>query len=125
MPVQLQLTFNAVHRHENNSASQENLELRRDDFDIQCWEALTRMLNGDRIINKDRHIGHMARRALDLITMKGGTVEHPTIPVERDWATDKNGRKLKFKWYYIKPENRLMVAQKIMGMMNQLKINYK
>ena len=71
------------------------------------------MLNGDKITNKDWEIGHMGRRALDLITMKGGTVKNPTIPVQRDWAVKSNGELEDFKWYFIRKEDREKVMKTI------------
>lgn len=107
--MQLRLTFNSVHSYENNPQSQANLDLRKEDFNKQCWDALVRMLKGDKIVNKDPEIGHMARRAKDLIDFKG-------IPVQRDWALKPNGEREKFKWYFIREEDRLNVARRIIDL---------
>jgi hypothetical protein len=103
--IQLQLDFNPVHTRENNPESQRVLDLRRDDFNEQCWLALTLMLNGEFITNKDSRIGHMARRAKDLIDRYG-------IPVQREWAVVDNVKQ-DYKWYYILPEDRFKVAKRI------------
>ncbi|HKR03493.1 MAG TPA: hypothetical protein VJY62_02575 [Bacteroidia bacterium] len=107
--MQLRIDWDPVHKKENNPESQAMLELRREDFNEQCWQALKRMLNGDHIINKDPYIGHMARRAKDL-------KDFFNIPVKADWATDAQGNKLKHKWYYIPVEYRLQVAKRIIGL---------
>lgn len=116
MPVQLLMEFDTVHRKENNPESQAVLELRRDDFNKQCWAALVRMLNGDRINNKDKEIGHMARRAKDL-------KDFFKIPVEADYALDENGVQLKWKWYHILPENRPAVMKRIINFLIVTKTN--
>ncbi len=108
--MQLSINWNPTHSKENNAQSQANLDLRREDFNDQCWLALKRMLNGDKITNKDPGIGHMARRAKDLIDGKG-------IPVKREWA-EIDGAKQLYKWYYIAPEDRLAVARRIIDLMN-------
>jgi hypothetical protein len=91
-----------IHQHENNAASQAQLELRRDDFNEQCWEVLTRMLNGEKLSSKsaiNTGIGDIRRRAKDLIDHKG-------IPVRREWATE-NGVRQPYKWYYIEADDRV------------------
>lgn len=112
--MQLAIVWNPVHTQENNSASQANLNFRREDFNEQCWVVLKRMLDGEKITMKtglDSGIGDIRRRAKDLIDGKG-------IPVQRDWAEDEKGKKLKHKWYYIKPEDRLTVAKRIINLIN-------
>jgi len=90
-----------IHLRENNPESQQQLELRRSDFSEQCWEVLTRMLNGEKLSSKsaiNSGIGDIRRRAKDLI-------DHMGIPVRREWAND-NGVRLPYKWYYIEEEDR-------------------
>jgi len=105
------MSFDTVHRKENNKASQSVLNLRREDFNEQCWLALKLMLDGEKITNKDPRIGHMARRAKDLIDGKG-------IPVQRFWAINEKGEQEKFKWYFIKEEDRLRVAKRIIDLIH-------
>ncbi len=109
--MQLNIDFNPVHHFENNSQSQEKLNLRREDFNDQCWLALKRMLDGDRITNKDEQIGHIARRAKDLI-------DGFKIPVQREWALNEKGEKEKWKWYFIREEDRPKVMRRIIDLMN-------
>lgn len=40
MPLQLSISFDAVHHWENNPKSQSVLNDRRDDFNEHCWEIL-------------------------------------------------------------------------------------
>lgn len=106
------MTFNAVHGRENNPASQQHLELKREDFNAQCWAVLKRMLDGEKLsyltaINTG--IGDIRRRAKDLIDGKG-------IPVKREWATI-DGVKQDYKWYYIAPEDRPAVMRRIIELM--------
>lgn len=110
--MQLQMTFNAVHGRENNPDSQRHLELKREDFNEQCWRVLKRMLDGEKLsyltaINSG--IGDIRRRAKDLIDGKG-------IPVKREWAIE-NGERQDYKWYYIAPEDRENVMRRIIDLM--------
>lgn len=111
--MQLEMTFNSVHVRENNPDSQAHLDLKREDFNAQCWEVLKRMLDGEKLsyltaINTG--IGDIRRRAKDLIDGKG-------IPVKREWATDENGNRLDFKWYYIAKEDREQVMRRIIELL--------
>lgn len=108
--VQLTFTLDTVHRAENNPESQRVLNLRREDFNAQCWEALKRMLGGERLTNKiavNTGIGDIRRRAKDLIDGYG-------IPVRREWA-EENGKKLDYKVYYIAVADRPAVMRRIIG----------
>lgn len=108
------MTFNTVHNRENNPDSQAHLELKREDFNEQCWTVLKRMLSGEKITNKDgvnTGISDIRRRAKDLIDHKG-------IPVKREWAV-VNGVKQDYKWYYISEEDRLKVANRIIDLIHK------
>jgi hypothetical protein len=111
--MQLQLTFSPVHDRENNPTSQAHLELKREDFNEQCWIVLKRMLDGEKLsyltaINSG--IGDIRRRAKDLIDGKG-------IPVKREWAVI-DGVKQDYKWYYIAEADRLAVMRRIIDLIH-------
>lgn len=110
---QLTLNWNPVHDRENNPHSQQHLELKRDDFSEQCWEALKRMLNGERLTMKiaiNTGISDIRRRAKDLIDHKG-------IPVKREWDTI-NGIRQDYKVYYISPIDREPIMKRLIDLMN-------
>jgi hypothetical protein len=112
MKQQLAFDFNAVHQFENNSNNQSHLEMKREDFNEQCWTVLKRMLEGERLsyltaINTG--IGDIRRRAKDLIDSYG-------IPVKREWDV-KDGEKQDYKVYYIAPEDRESVMKRIIDWM--------
>lgn len=103
-----QLTIDFVHELENNPDSQRHLELKREDFNAQCWVVLKRMLNGEKLTyltSINSGIGDIRRRAKDLIDSKG-------IPVKREWAV-VDGVKQDYKWYYISPEDRENIMRMI------------
>ena len=111
--MQLNIEFNPTHKRENNSESQATLDLRRDDFNEQCWNVLKRMLAGEKITNKsglESGIGDIRRRAKDLIDVF-------KIPVQREWAISASGEKEKFKWYFIKPEDTPVVMKRIIDLL--------
>lgn len=109
--MQLGLDFNPTHQWENNPESQKHLNLKRVDFNDQCWTVLKRMLAGEKLsyltaINSG--IGDIRRRAKDLIdTYK--------IPVKREWA-QVEGAKQDYKWYYIAPQDREAVMKRIIDL---------
>ena len=109
------MNFNAVHNRENNPNSQARLELKREDFNEQCWKVLVRMLKGERLTVADtaplgeNHISSLPRRAKDLIDGKG-------IPVKRQWAV-VNGVVQDYKEYFIEEEDRLKTANRIIDLM--------
>lgn len=108
--TQLTLTLDTVHLRENNPESQAVLDLRREDFNQQCWEVLKRMLDGERLSYKtaiNSGIGDIRRRAKDLIDGYG-------IPIKREWVDDDEQR---FKVYYIRPEDRPAVMRRIINEM--------
>lgn len=74
-----------THKKENNNESQKNLEKNKSKFSKKCYEFLVRLCNGERLqfANEVKTIGDLRRRSLDLIELDGGTVENPTIPVQR------------------------------------------
>ena len=89
-----------VHVRENNNESQAYFDKNKKRFKKKCYELLVRLCNGERLqfANEVRTIGDLRRRALDLIELDGGTVENPTIPVQRIF----NGA---VKEYFLKPED--------------------
>lgn len=106
--MQLNIDFNAVHVRENNPDSEAYLELRREDFNAQCWIALKRMLDGEKLTMLGcitTGISDIHRRAKDLIDKYG-------IPVKREWA-ELNGEQQKHKWYYIEDSDREAVMRRI------------
>jgi hypothetical protein len=106
--VQLTLTLDPVHRSENNEESQRVLNLRREDFNTQCWEVLKRMLDGEKLSSLsaiNTGIGDIRRRAKDLIDGYG-------IPVKREWAV-VDGKRQDHKEYYIAPNDRPAVMRRI------------
>ena len=109
--MELTLNFDIVHKEENNPASQAYLELRREDFNKQCWTVLKRLLNGERLTMRicvNSGIGDIRRRAVDLI--------HFHIPVKREWAKDKKGNKLNYKEYFLTEQDRYDVALRIIDL---------
>ena len=106
----LTLPFQVVHDLENNPASQLHLDQYRDRFNAQCWDVLTRMLNGERLSSKsaiNTGIGDIRRRAKDLIDNYG-------IPVQRRWAEIK-GVKQHYKEYYIEVADKQAAMLKIIN----------
>lgn len=104
------MTFSPVHLRENNAESQQHLELKREDFNEQCWKVLNRMLNGERLcyltaINSG--IGDIRRRSKDLIDGFG-------ILVRREWAVI-DGIRQDYKHYYIADEDREAVIKRIIN----------
>ena len=115
MPGQISIDFNVTHQFENNRESQQKLDIRREDFNLQCWQVLMRMLAGERITMKsglDTGIGDIRRRAKDLI-------DGFKIQVKREWAV-VDGEKQKYKWYYIDDADKQSIINRII---NKTKIN--
>ena len=112
--MQLSLTFNSVHQRENNKESQAYLELRREDFNKQCWLTLKRLLNGEVLTvlsAANTGISSLPRRVKDLIDHKG-------IPIKKHWAIVE-GVEQSYKVYYIAEEDRLEVSLRIIGLLNE------
>src|SRR5580700_3162097 len=87
------------------------LEIRRRDFNAQCWEILQRMLAGEKLTMLtavQTGIGDIRRRAKDLI-------DDHQIPVCRKWAIVE-GVKQRHKCYYIDPDDIEIVANRITEM---------
>lgn len=110
--MQLGLNFNPTHKWENNPESQAHLNLKREDFNEQCWTVLKRMLAGEKLsyltaINSG--IGDIRRRSKDLIDTYG-------IPVKREWAVVEGERQY-YKWYYIAAADRESVMKRVIDLM--------
>lgn len=111
--MQLGFNFDSVHQWENNPQSQAHLNLKREDFNEQCWLVLKRMLAGEKLsyltaINSG--IGDIRRRSKDLIDGFG-------IPVKREWEI-VDGKRQDYKVYYIAPEDRAAVMKRIIDHIN-------
>ncbi|MDB5281144.1 MAG: hypothetical protein JWO06_219 [Bacteroidota bacterium] len=113
--MELNINFDIVHRTENNPSSQAYLNLRRADFNNQCWKVLKRLLTGERITMRtgvNSEIGDIRRRSIDLIQFG--------IPVKREWARDENNKRLNYKEYFLTDEDRPKVALRIIDLAEQL-----
>lgn len=107
MNNQLTISFNSVHRFENNPASQAILEARNEDFNEDNWEVLKLLLKSHRLRVIEcaiaRVTGHLPRRICDL--------REYGIAIEMDMVTPHGGGR-KIGEYYMKPEeiNRVLMA---------------
>jgi hypothetical protein len=107
MSNQLTISFNSVHRFENNANSQAVLETRREDFNEDNWEVLKLLLKGQRLRVIEcavaRITGHLPRRICDL--------REYNIAIEMDMVVPNGGGR-KIGEYYMKPEeiSRVMIA---------------
>lgn len=112
MTTQLAMSFNAVHLHENNSASQSTLELKREDFKKQCWEILKLLMNGERLTTRGAIIsglsGHLPRRIADLKEFK--------INIETEWISKDDSTKTRSHVeYYMTPDEILRTQKRIIN----------
>lgn len=114
---QLLLPFDPVHRHENNRESLRILEAHRHEFRQDCWDALTRLFNGERLrVIESAQMGisgHLPRRICDL---RQYYIGGDAITIEMDMVKPE-GFKRKIGEYWMRPEEiRRVEHAMIMGM---------
>ena len=90
----MQIEMNFLHSRENNAESEINLAKQADKLNKQCSQVLNILMTGEKLTSwsamVNHHIGHLARRILDL-KQKGYAIQDRWI--------EENGSR--FKEYFI------------------------
>lgn len=107
MNTQLTISFDAVHRIENNPKSQAILNEMRDDFNQDCWEIMKVLLKGETVTNLDL----INRRLTMSPTRRISDLGEYGIIVSREMRTPI-GTNTKVMHYWLTTEeiNRVMLA---------------
>lgn len=91
---QQQLSFDFLHRRENNQESQDNLTRQASNLNKQCHQVLSILQTGERLTSWSAmvryHIGHLPRRILDL--------KEKGIEIHDQWIENDGSR---YKEYFI------------------------
>jgi hypothetical protein len=113
--VQLSINWDPTHKRENNSQSQANLQLRREDFNSDCWAVLNCLIRGQRLTTKGAMVsglsGHLPRRIADL-------KEWFNISVSKEWTSKEvNGKRTRSHIeYYMTEQERTQTMKRIIDL---------
>ncbi len=114
MSSQLTISFDAVHRWENNPRSQAILNERRDDFNEDCWEILRQVfLKGEVITNYELEKRNLTRSPTSRISDLGKY----GITIEREMRKPA-GSEIKIMHYWMSKEE---VARVMMALIDGLR----
>lgn len=90
----MQTELNFLHTRENNAESQANLQQQAGHLNKQCSQVLNILMTGERLTSWSAmvhyHIGHLARRCLDL--------KEKGYDIKSEWRTENGAR---FKEYFL------------------------